>query len=108
GTITVNGTLDVPGGIATPVNYRLAFYESTSCNDQSGIGNGREGEVFIGSFLLPFSSSAESFSVELPLAPPTGSTFITALVLAPDANMSEFSNCLQTPRPDALHANGFE
>ncbi|HWS26083.1 MAG TPA: CSLREA domain-containing protein, partial [Xanthomonadales bacterium] len=108
GTITVNGTLDVPGGIATPVNYRLAFYESTSCNDQSGIGNGREGEVYLGSFVRPFSSNAESFSVELPLAPPTGSTFITALVLAPDANMSEFSNCLQTPRPDALHANGFE
>lgn len=108
GTITINGTLDVPTGVAAPVDYRLAFYESTTCSDQPGIGNGREGEVFLGSVLRPFSSSAESFSVELPVAPPLEATFITAVVLAPDANMSEFSNCLPTPRPDPVFANGFE
>ncbi len=107
-SITINGNLDVPVGIVAPTNYFLSFYESSSCNDQIGVGNGREGEIFLGEFAVPLTSAAESFSIELPVAPPASVTFITAIARTVDGNTSEFSNCLRTPRPDALHANGFE
>ncbi|GMU44728.1 MAG: CSLREA domain-containing protein [Xanthomonadales bacterium PRO6] len=103
-SITLTGTLDVPSGIASPVDYRLTFYRSASCNDSAGTG--REGEVYLGSLLRGFSSSAESFSVTLAVAPEAG--FITATATSPAGSTSEFGNCLAAPRPDNLHADGFE
>lgn len=103
-SITVSGTLDVPAGIVNALDYRLAFYLSTSCSDTPGIG--REGETYLGSVLRPFTSTAEGFSVVLDLVPESG--FITATATAPDGSTSEFGNCLAAPRPENIHANGFE
>ena len=103
-TIQLAGMVDVPSGISAPVNYRLAFYQSSSCNDAASVG--REGEVYLGSVLQPISSSSEAFSVSLEGVPQAG--FITATVTSPGGSTSEFSNCLAAPRPDNLHADGFE
>ncbi|MGE4070855.1 MAG: CSLREA domain-containing protein [Lysobacterales bacterium] len=103
-SITIQGTLDVPAGIVNTVNYRLAFYRSTQCNDAPGVG--REGETFLGSQLFGFSSSSETFNLSLSASPEAG--FITATATAPDGSTSEFSNCLVAPQTDLLHADGFE
>lgn len=105
-SMTVNGVLDVPAGILTPLAYRLAFYRSSTCNDASGSGNGRHGDLFLRSVLQSFSSNSESFTVTFPTQPTVG--FITATVTSPDGSTSEFSNCLAAPLPDALFASGFE
>lgn len=105
-SITINGILDVPGGIAAPVDYRLAFYRSAGCNDASGTGNGRRGEVYLGAVEQPFLSNAENFSITLNVPPESG--FITATATSPNGSTSEFSNCLVAPRPNGVFANGFE
>jgi len=106
GAITISGVLDVPIGIVTPTNYRLAFYRSSSCNDQSGSGNGREGQDYLGSQLRPFTSIAETFSATVNAQVESG--FITATATAPDGSTSEFSNCLAAPRLPDVFADGFE
>ncbi len=106
GSITINGTLDVPAGIAVPVSYRLAFYRSVGCNDLSGSGNGRRGDVYLGSVSRPFTSNAENFSVTLTTPPTPG--FITATATSPGGSTSELSNCLVAPRPNDVFADGFE
>lgn len=106
GTITINGTLDVPAGIAAPVGYRLAFYRSVGCNDLSGSGNGRRGDLYLGSVEQAFASNAENFTVTINIAPSTG--FITATATTPGGSTSELSNCLVAPRPDDVFADGFE
>lgn len=103
-SISIQGTLDVPTGIVTPVNYRLALYRSTQCNDAAGVG--REGQVYLGSVLKSFASDAEAFTVIVTAAPEAG--FITATATSPSGSTSEFSNCLTAPRPENLHADGFE
>ncbi len=103
-SITINGILDVPAGIVTPLAYTLAFYESTSCD---GSGNG-EGLTYLGSQSVGFVSSSENFSVTLPIAPASGATAITATATDPNGNTSEFSSCLSGPRPEPMFADGFE
>ena len=108
GGITLNGVLDVPSGLVSPENYLLAFYESATCNDQSGANNGREGQVYLGVQTVALSSNAENFSVLLSIPPSNGGSFITATATAPNGSTSEFSNCLAEPVVDALFADGFE
>lgn len=102
-SITLNGTLDVPIGISSALNYRLAFYRSPSCNDTT---LGREGLVYLGSRLQGFTSSSENFSVTLSVPP--GGGFITATATSPTGSTSEFSNCLVAPQQEAIFSNGFE
>ncbi len=103
-SLTFNGTLDIPAGIASPLAYTLAFYESAAC-DASGNG---EGATFLASQTVNLTSSAESFSVTLAVAPNTSSSAVTATATDPDGNTSEFSNCLAGPRPEAIFADDFE
>jgi trimeric autotransporter adhesin len=103
-SLTFNGLLDVPAGIAAPLAYTLAFYESTSCD---GSGNG-EGFTYLGSQSVDFTSGSENFSVTLPIAPASGATAITATATDPAGNTSEFSNCLAGPRPEPIFADSFE
>jgi CSLREA domain-containing protein len=103
---TINGVLDVPAGIVSPVQYRLAFYRSSFCNDTSGPVNGRHGDNYLGSVVRSFASNSENFSATITTQPIAG--FITATATAPDGSTSEFSNCLVAPRVDAVFANGFE
>ncbi len=105
-SITVNGTLDVPTGIGTPVDYRIALYLSNSCSDNGGILPDRNGNEYLGAVDRPFASSAENFSVTLAMPPTPG--FITATATSPDGSTSEISNCLQAPRVTAVFADGFE
>lgn len=106
GSITINGLLDVPTGIAAPVNYRIAVYFSAFCSDDGGIFPDRNGNEYLGSFLRPFASNAENFSVTVGLPPQPG--FITATATAPDGSTSEISNCLVAPQPQAVFGDGFE
>ncbi|MBK8068108.1 MAG: hypothetical protein IPK27_10895 [Rhodanobacteraceae bacterium] len=105
-SITIDGVLDVPTGIATPVVYRLAFYRSQSCSDSGGALGGRRGEKFIESIEAPFTSNSENFSVVLDELPLPG--FITATATSPSGSTSEISNCLVAPLPENLFADGFE
>jgi CSLREA domain-containing protein len=105
-SITINGLLDVPADILIPVNYRLAFYSSTSCSDDGGVLPDRNGEDYLGAFVQPFASNAENFSITLSAAPAQG--FITATATSPGGSTSEISNCLIAPRPNNLFADGFE
>ncbi len=108
-TLTINGVMFVPASITAPTPYIIAFYESTSCNDNSGSSNnGREGQIYLGAQTVSVSNTAENFttSISFPAAP--GATFITATATAPDGSTSEFSNCLTTPRADGLFADSFE
>ena len=106
--ISINGVLDVPAGIVSPENYLLAFYESATCNDQNGAGNGREGQVYLGVQTVALSSNAENFSLLLSIPPSNAGSFITATATAPNGSTSEFSNCLAEPVVDAMFADGFE
>jgi hypothetical protein len=103
-SITVAGTLDLPTGITTPVAYTLAFYESLVC-DASGNG---EGEVLLATRQVNFASNAENFSVTLPIPPGAGGSVLTATATDPLGNTSEFSNCLASPQPVTIFADGFE
>ena len=105
-SITINGLLDVPADISIPVNYRLAFYSSSSCSDDGGVLPDRNGEVFLGAFVQPFASNSENFSITLNVASAQG--FITATATSPGGSTSEISNCLIAPRPNNLFADGFE
>jgi CSLREA domain-containing protein len=106
GNATINGLLDVPTGIAAPVNYRLAFYFSALCFDEGGILGDRNGNIYLGAVDLPFASSAENFSATLQV--PDGPGFITATATSPSGSTSEISNCLVAPQPVAVFADGFE
>ena len=103
-SITIEGALDVPAGIATTTNYRLAFYRSATCSDTAGVG--REGEVYLGSVLRPFTSGSETFTVTLNVAPEGG--FVTATATSPSGSTSEFSNCLVAPQVVDVFGDGFE
>ena len=103
-SISIQGTLDVPANLANPTNFRLAFYRSPTCSDNVGIG--REGAVYLGSVLQPFTSDDEAFSVLLDGAPEAG--FITATATSPAGSTSEFSNCLVAPLSENLFEDGFE
>jgi CSLREA domain-containing protein len=101
--VVINGQLDVPGGIGTPVAYTLAFYESAAC-DASGHG---EGEILLDVRQVNLSSSVENFAVTLPSAPASGHV-ITATATNPAGSTSEFSNCVTAARPVEVFADGFE
>jgi hypothetical protein len=105
-SVTLNGVLDVPAGITSPVNYRLAFYRSSSCSDAAVPSIGREGQSYLGSILTGFTSASENFSVTINVAPDNG--FITATATSPSGSTSEFSNCLSAPRPDPIFKDGLE
>jgi hypothetical protein len=108
GGVTINGILDVPAGIATPVPYTLAFYESDSCSDESGAGNGREGQIPLGTVAQPLTSTTETFSLALVVPPFASGRFLTATATSPDGSTSELSNCLAAPRATLLFADSFE
>ena len=105
---TITGALDVPAGIASPLAYRLAFYESGSCNDASGANDGREGPILLASVLAGFTSAAETVSVALPVPPFDPGRCISATATHPDGSTSELSNCLVPSKPNVVFADGFE
>ncbi|MCC6592988.1 MAG: CSLREA domain-containing protein [Xanthomonadales bacterium] len=103
---TINGVLDVPAGIVTPVLYRLTFHRSQLCSDTGGILGGRRGDLPLSSVQVPLSSTSENFSIDFDAPPLAG--FVTATATSPDGSTSEISNCLVAPLPQNLFADGFE
>lgn len=102
-SISLNGTLDVPAATSNAA-YVLTIYESPNC-DASGNG---EGAVRLDTRTVVLSGNAEGFALTLNIAPNSEPSVLTTTVTDPAGNSSEFSACLNEPRPDAVFANGFE
>lgn len=97
--IQVQGSIDrAPTGGARA--YVISVHASRRC-DASGNG---EGEYFLGTFaFVSGNGSAETFSNTLSTSAPIPfGAFITATIVDPEANTSEFSPCIALTEPAAL------
>jgi hypothetical protein len=108
GSITLNGTLDVPDA-SNNAQYVIALYQSADCDLPSGFG---EGEVYLGSKTVSFTGNGtaapEPFSAQFNVTPVVGGVF-TATATDPNGSTSEFSACLPNGGlPNLLFQNGFE
>ena len=85
GSTTIQGTLDS----APSVTFRIEFFSSSGCSP-SGLS---EGENYIGSATVTTGSSCSaSFTITLPITV-SSSSIITATVIDPNGNTSEFAPC---------------
>lgn len=85
GTLTVEGTLDVPDG-----TYTIRIFQSATC-DPSGHG---EGALFVGAADVVLAAGEESFSFELPAIIGDVVQITATATDAGVGNTSEFSPCI--------------